>query len=64
MIEKRSKSQAKKDYWALKTQEERSEHARKAALAKSKKMTVKEKSDHAKMMLKKRFAKKNGDTTP
>ena len=64
MLEKRSKSQAKKDYWKTKTQEERSDHARKAAFAKSEKMTVKEKSDHAKMMLKKRFAKKDGNTTP
>jgi hypothetical protein len=47
---KRSKSQAKKDYWKTISPEERSRRSRALALIKSSKMTVKEKSDHAKMM--------------
>jgi hypothetical protein len=52
MPETRSKSQAKKDYWKNITPEERSSRARRIALIKQSKMTQKEKTDHARMMLK------------
>ncbi len=57
-MEKLSRSEARKLYWSTIPKEERSQRARKLAIAKNKKMTKKEKSEHALMMLKARHNKK------
>jgi len=49
--EKRSKSQARKDYWASITPEERSKRASATAKAKWAQMTPQERSNHGKMMI-------------
>lgn len=57
--QKRTLSQARKDYWASIPKEQRSEHARHAAKAKAKKMTTKQRSNHGKMMIAARLNKDN-----
>lgn len=48
---KMTKSEARKAYWATVPKEERSRRASKTAKAKWEKMTQKERTEHAKMMI-------------
>lgn len=57
-IEKRTKSQARKDYWASITPEERSLRASKTAKAKWSQMTVQQRSEHGKKMINARLGLK------
>jgi acyl-CoA reductase-like NAD-dependent aldehyde dehydrogenase len=56
MIEKDTSaySAARKKYWSTLTQQERSDHARKMAQAKSQNMSFEEKRQHSLMMVKAR----------
>lgn len=57
-MEKRTKSQARKDYWASVPKEERQARARKAAFAKNNGMTAKDKRALALKMVEARRVKK------
>lgn len=50
-MEPRTKSQARKDYWATITPEERTNRASNLAKAKWAQMTPQERSNHGKMMI-------------
>ena len=55
--EKRTKSQARKDYWASITPEERSQRASNIAKAKWAQMTPRQRSEHGSLMVKARYNK-------
>ena len=55
---KLTKSEARRVYWASIPKEQRSQHARNAAKKKAQGMTVKERRDHAMMMVRARQANK------
>lgn len=57
-MEKRTRSEAKKQYWATIPKEERSAQLRKIAFIKSQRMTIEEKRNHALIMVAARNNKK------